>query len=190
MQKRYAAILMFSAGVLSAPVGAVDTYSIDLRHTHPSYEIDHFGWSVQRGRFDNVTGTIVLDRAARTGSVDVRIEVSSVSTGVSKLDEHLKSEDFFNAAKYPTIDFKASKIAFNGDAPGSVPGEMTILGVTKPVTLNITRFTCGQHPMLKKEVCGAEASATIKRSDFGLTKYVPALGDEVKLLINVEALKQ
>src|SRR5215470_13245524 len=132
MQKLWAAILMLSALALSAPVGAVDTYSIDLRHTHPSYEIDHFGWSVQRGRFDNVTGTIVLDRAAKTGSVDVRIEVSSVSTGVSKLDEHLKSEDFFNAAKYPTIAFKASRIAFSGDSPASIPGEITILGVTKP----------------------------------------------------------
>src|SRR5262245_38696050 len=117
MQKRYTAILMLSAGLLSAPVEAVDTYSIDLRHTHPSYEISHSGWSIQRGRFDNVTGTIVLDRAAKTGSVDVRIEVNSVSTGVSKLDEHLKSEDFFDAAKYPTISFKSSKIVFNADAP-------------------------------------------------------------------------
>lgn len=190
MQKFCAAILALAAGVLSAPARAVDTYSVDLGHTHPSYEINHFGWSIQRGRFDNVTGTITLDRTAKTGSVDVRIEVSSVSTGVAKLDEHLKSEDFFNAAKYPTINFKASKIVFNGDTPSSVPGEITILGVTKPVALNITHFSCGQHPMLKKEVCGAEANTTIKRSDFGMTKYVPALGDEVKLLINVEALKQ
>jgi len=190
MQKLCAAILTLSAGALSAPVVAVDTYSVDLRHTHPSYEINHFDWSIQRGRFDNVTGTITLDRATKTGSVDVRIEVSSVSTGVSKLDEHLKSEDFFNAAKYPTINFKASKIAFNGDTPVSVPGEITMLGVTKPITLNVTHFSCGQHPMLKKEVCGAEASATIKRSEFGMTTYLPALGDEVKLLINVEALKQ
>ena len=190
MQKLCAAILMLSAGILSAPAGAVDTYSVDLRHTHPSYEISHFGWSIQRGRFDNVTGTIVLDRAAKSGSVDVRIEVSSVSTGVSKLDEHLKSEDFFNAAKYPTITFKAPKIVFNGDTPSAVPGEMTILGVTKPVALDVTHFSCGQHPMLKKEVCGAEASATIKRSEFGMITYLPGLGDEVKLLINVEALKQ
>ena len=190
MQKFCAAILTLAVGALSAPARAADTYSIDLRHTHPSYEISHFGWSTQRGRFDNVTGTIVLDRAAKTGSVDIRIEVSSVSTGVAKLDEHLKSEDFFDAAKYPTISFKASKIAFSGDTPVSIPGEITILGVTKPLTLNVTQFTCGQHPMLKKEVCGAEASATIKRSEFGMTKFLPALGDEVKLLINVEALKQ
>jgi len=190
MQKVYVVMPMLAAVLCSAPAGAADTYSIDLRHTHPSYEIDHFGWSIQRGRFDNVTGTIVLDRVTKAGSVDVRIEVSSVSTGVSKLDEHLKSEDFFDAAKYPTISFKSSKIVFNADAPSSVPGEMTILGVTKPVTLNVTHFSCGQHPMLKKEVCGAEARATIKRSEFGMSKFLPALGDEVKLLINVEAIKQ
>src|SRR5215813_1675568 len=176
MKKHYAAIVMLTAGASSAPAAAVDTYSVDLGHTHPSYEISHFGWSTQRGRFDNVTGTIVLDRAAKAGSVDVRIEVSSVSTGVSKLDEHLKSEDFFDAAKYPTISFKSSKIVFNADAPSSVPGEMTILGVTKPVTLNVTHFSCGQHPMLKKEVCGAEGRATIKRSEFGMSKFLPALG--------------
>ena len=159
-------------------------------HTHPSYEINHFGWSTQRGRFDNVTGTITLDRAAKTGSVEVTIDANSVSTGVGKLDEHLKSEDFFNVGKYPTITFKASKIAFDGDVPASVPGQITILGVTKPTTLTITHFACGLHPMLKKDVCGAEASTTIKRSEFGMTKYVPALGDDVKLLINVEAFKE
>jgi polyisoprenoid-binding protein YceI len=189
MQKFNTAILALAAGLVSAPAWAADSYTIDPRHTHPSYEINHFGWSTQRGRFDSVTGTITLDRAAKTGSVDVNIDVSSVSTGVGKLDEHLKSEDFFNAARYPTITFKASKIAFNGDAPASVPGEITIQGVTKPATLTVTHFSCGMHPMLKKEVCGAEASTSIKRSEFGMTKYLPALGDDVKLLINVEAFK-
>jgi polyisoprenoid-binding protein YceI len=92
-------------------------------------------------------------------------------------------------AKYPTLSFKASRIVFNGDAPCSVPGEFTMLGVTSPATLTVERFNCGMHPMLKKEVCGAEATVTIKRSEFGMTKYVPALGDDVKLEINVEALK-
>jgi polyisoprenoid-binding protein YceI len=184
------AIAVLAAGLSSVPVWAGDSYTIDPSHTHPSYEINHFGWSTQRGRFDNVTGTITLDRAAKTGSVDVVIDASSVSSGVGKLDEHLKSEDFFNVAKYPTIVFKASKIAFDGDVPASIPGQITILGVTKPATLTITHFGCGLHPMLKKDVCGAEASTTIKRSEFGMTKYAPALGDNVKLLINVEAFKE
>jgi polyisoprenoid-binding protein YceI len=183
------AILALAAGLLSVPVWAADSYTVDPRHTHPSYEINHFGWSTQRGRFDNVTGTISLDRAAQTGSVEVSIDASSISTGVGKLDEHLRSEDFFNVAKYPSITFKAAKIEFSGDAPTSVPGEITIAGVTKPTTLTITYFRCGPHPIFKKYVCGAEASTIIKRSEFGMTKYLPALGDDVKLLINVEAFR-
>jgi polyisoprenoid-binding protein YceI len=189
MQKLNAAVVALAGGLVSLPALAADSYTIDPGHTHPSYEISHFGWSIQRGRFDKVSGKITLDRAGKTGTADVIIDVSSLSTGVAKLDDHLKSEDFFNAAKYPTLTFRASKIVFNGDAPGSVPGEFTMLGVTKPATLTVERFSCGMHPMLKKEVCGAEATVTIKRSEFGMTKYVPALGDDVKLEINVEALK-
>lgn len=189
MQKLNAAVVALASGLVSLPALAADSYTIDPGHTHPSYEISHFGWSIQRGRFDKVSGKITLDRTGKTGTADVTIDVSSLSTGVGKLDDHLKSEDFFNAAKYPTLTFKASKIVFNGDTPGSVPGEFTMMGVTKPVTLTVQHFSCGPHPMLKKEVCGAEATVTIKRSEFGMTKYVPALGDDVKLEINVEALK-
>jgi polyisoprenoid-binding protein YceI len=189
MRKFNAVFVALAGGLASLPVWSADSYSIDPRHTFPIYEISHFGWSTQRGRFDKTSGKIVLDRTAKTGSVDVTIDVGSVDTGVDKLNEHLLSEDFFNAAKFPTITFKASKIVFSGDTPASVPGEITILGVTKPATLSISRFSCGQHPMLKKEVCGADASTTIKRSEFGMIKYVPAIGDDVKLLINVESLK-
>jgi polyisoprenoid-binding protein YceI len=183
------AILALAPGLVSLPVWAADSYTIDPRHTHPSYEIDHFGWSTQRGRFDRVTGTISLDPDAKTGKVEVSMDANSISTGVDKLDEHLRSADFLNAAKYPSITFRAAKIKFGGDAPASVPGEITILGVTRPITLTITRFGCGPHPIFKRYVCGAEASAVIKRSEFGMTKYLPALGDEVKLLINVEAYR-
>jgi polyisoprenoid-binding protein YceI len=189
MQKLKAAVVVLAGSLASLPLWAADTYTIDPNHTHPSYEISHFGWSMQRGRFDKVSGKIMLDRAAKTGSVDVTIDVASVSTGVTKLDDHLKSEDFFNVAKYPSMTFKASKIAFNGDAPASVPGEITILGVTKPATLTVTHFTCGTHPMLKKDLCGADAWTSIKRSEFGMTKYVPNIGDDVKLMVNVEAFK-
>jgi polyisoprenoid-binding protein YceI len=189
MRKFDAAILSLAAALAPTPARAADSYSIDPRHTHPSYEIGHFGWSIQRGRFDNVTGTISLDRAAKTGSVDVSIDAGSVSTGVGKLDEHLRSEDFFNVAKYPSITFKAARIVFDGDTPASVPGEITILGVTKPATLTITHFGCGPHPLFKQFVCGAEASTMLRRSEFGMTKYLPALSDAVKLLINVEAIK-
>jgi len=177
------------AATLAAPVLAIDTYSIDPAHTHPSFEISHFGWSTQRGRFDKVSGKLTLDRAAKTGSVDVTIDVASISTGVAKLDEHLKSEDFFNVAKYPTITFKSKKLNFNGDKPTSVDGEMTLLGVTKPLTLTISAFQCAPNQFVKKEACGADAAGTIKRTEFGMDKYAPNLGDDVKLVINVEALK-
>jgi polyisoprenoid-binding protein YceI len=177
------------AATLAAPVLAADTYSIDSRHTLPSYEINHFGWSTQRGRFEKVTGKIVLDRAAASGSVDVTIDATSVSTGIAKLDEHLKSEDFFNVAKYPTITFKSKKLHFSADKLTAVDGELTLLGVTKPLTLTISGFQCGPNQMVKKDECGADATGTIKRTEFGMTKYAPALGDDVKLLINVEALK-
>jgi len=177
------------AATLAAPVLAIDTYSVDPGHTHPSFEISHFGWSTQRGRFDKVSGKLTLDRAAKTGSVDVTIDVASISTGVAKLDEHLKSEDFFNVAKYPTITFKSKKLNFNGDKPTSVDGEMTLLGVTKPLTLTISAFQCAPNQFVKKEACGADATGTIKRTEFGMGKFAPNLGDDVKLVINVEALK-
>ncbi|HZR04158.1 MAG TPA: YceI family protein [Burkholderiales bacterium] len=175
--------------VMSAPAFAADSYTIDPRHTFPVYEINHFGWSTQRGRFDKVTGRVVLDRAAKTGSVDVTIDVAYVDTGVDKLNEHLKSADFFDVAKYPTMTFKSTKIVFEGDKPASVPGQLTLHGVTKPVTLTISRFHCAFNEFVKKEVCGADATTTIKRTDFGMNYLAPGLGEEVKLLLNVEASK-
>jgi polyisoprenoid-binding protein YceI len=177
------------ATALTVPALAADSYTIDPRHTHPTYEVNHFGWSTQRGRFDNVTGKVTLDRAAKRGTLEVSIDVASVSTGVDKLDEHLRSEDFFNVAKYPTMTFKSKQVNFNGDKPASVDGELTLLGVTKPLTLTITSFHCAPNPFAKKEACGADAVATIKRSEFGMNTLLPGLGDEVKLLINVEAFK-
>ena len=177
------------AGALAFPAYAADSYSVDPRHTWPQYEIMHLGFSTQRGRFNETAGKILLDRAAKTGSLEIVIKTASIDTGLEKWDTHMKSEDFFNAEKYPEMTFKADKIVFNGDKPASIPGQFTLMGVTKPVTLNVNYFNCGQHPVLKKEVCGADASTTIKRSEFGMTKSVPYIADEVKLVINVEAIK-
>jgi polyisoprenoid-binding protein YceI len=174
---------------LAAPAIGAESYTVDPRHTYPMWEINHYGWSTQRGRFNEATGKIVLDRSAKTGSVEIAIKTASVDTGIAKWDEHMMSEDFFNAAKFPTINFKASKIVFNGDKPASVPGELTLVGVTKPVTLTISGFGCGTNPVNKKEICGADAYATIKRSEFGIMKYLPGISDEVKLVINVESVR-
>ena len=168
-----------------------DTYKIDPGHTYPSFEADHFGGlSNWRGKFDKSEGTIVLDRAAKSGNVDINIDTTSLDFGHAKLNEHAKSPDMFDVAKYPTANYKG-KLVFKGDVPTAVDGELTLHGVTKPVTLHINQFKCIQHPMLKREVCGADASATFNRADFGID-YGVKMGfkPEVKLAIQVEAVKQ
>ena len=167
------------------------TYNIDPNHTYPSFEADHFGGlSTWRGKFNKTEGSIVLDRAAKTGSVDIVIDANSIDFGNDKLNEHAKKPEMFDVAKFPTATYKG-KLVFNGDNPASVDGELTLHGVTKPVTLTINKFKCIINPMLKKEVCGADASATFKRSDFGVS-YGESFGFnmDVKLAIQVEAVKQ
>ncbi len=182
----FAAIAIAAALPISA--FATDSYTVDSNHTFPHFSISHLGFSTLQGRFDKTSGTVMLDRAAKTGSVDITIASDSVSTGYVKRDEHLKSPDFFNAAEFPTITYKSTAVHFKGDTPSSVDGNLTIMGVTKPVTLNIDAFHCGTNPMNKKDECGAGASAQIKRSDFGVKYGLPAIGDDVKLVFEIEAV--
>jgi polyisoprenoid-binding protein YceI len=179
---------MGAAG-LSGAARAADSYTLDPGHTIPRFEINHFGFSTHHGQFNKTAGRLVLDRAAKTGSIDIVVQTASIGTGDPKLEEHLRSPDFFHVEKFPTMFFRAKSIKFNGDVPASADGELTMLGVTKPLTLTISRVVCAPHPFYKKEDCGAEVSGTLKRSDFGMTKYLPALGDEVTLRIQVESLK-
>lgn len=188
MNKLILAALLGSA-TFSA-TAAPETYELDPTHTFPYFEIRHLGLSTFTGRFDKTSGTATLDRAKKTGSVSVTIDVASVSTGVAKLDEHLMKEEFFNVAKYPTISFKSTAFKFDGDTLDEVRGELTLHGVTKPVTLDVDGFTCKEHPMKKLPVCGMDLEATIKRSEWGMSSYVPNVGDEVKLKIEVEAFKK
>jgi polyisoprenoid-binding protein YceI len=184
---------LFTALVVSAmlPLSAfaADSYTVDPAHTYPHFSISHLGFSTMQGRFDKTSGTVTLDRSAKTGSVEISIETASVSTGFAKRDEHLKSPDFFNAAEFPAITYKSTAMHFKGDTPASVDGNLTILGVTRPVTLTIDAFNCGTNPMSKKDECGAGASAQIKRSDFGVKYGLPAVGDDVKLVFEIEAIK-
>jgi polyisoprenoid-binding protein YceI len=168
---------------------AETTYTIDTNHSFPSFEIKHMGFSTFRGRFDKFSGSVTLDPAAKKGSADVAIEVGSVSTGVDKLNEHLKTADFFDSATYPTITFKSSSFKFKGDQLVSVAGELTMHGVTKPVTLQVDAFACKEHPFMKVPACGADAHAVIKRSEWGIGGKFPAgiLSEEVTLHIQVEA---
>jgi polyisoprenoid-binding protein YceI len=184
--KRIALLALATALPVAA---APETYTIDARHTFPSFEVMHLGMSLQRGRFNKTTGTITVDTAARTGTVDVTIDANSVNTGVDKLEEHLRAEDFLNTSQYPTITFKGSNMTFEGDKVKSVAGDLTMRGVTRPVTLSATHFNCGAHPMNKKPMCGGEFVATIKRSDWGIKYAIPNLADDMLLRINVEAFR-
>ena len=180
----------FAALLTAIPAAAEpETYTIDPNHTFPFYEVNHVGYSFQRGRFNKTSGKITLDTAAKSGSAEIVIETASVSSGVERLDKHLNSEDWFETAKFPQMTFKADRFDFDGDKLRSASGQLTIRGISQPVTLTANHFYCAPHPMNKKKVCGADFSTTIKRSDFGLKYGLPALGDNVLLRINVEAIK-
>ena len=184
------AILAVAASMSSAAFAATETYVIDGTHTFPRFEYSHLGYSIQVSRFDKTSGKITLDRAAKTGSVDVVIDAKSVNTGYALFNEHIQGEDYFYTEKYPTITFKSSSMKFDGDKLVAVNGDLTVKGVTKPVTLSVTSFHCMPHPMLKKDACGANATTKIKRSEFNAGKNAPYVGDEVTLTIPVEAVKE
>jgi polyisoprenoid-binding protein YceI len=188
MQKMIAnaTFLAFSGAAFAAP----ETFVIDTPHTAPRFEYTHLGYSKQEHRFDNTTGKIVLDRAAKTASVDVTIDATSVNTGYALFNGHLQEADFFDTAMYPTITFKSTKVVFKGDQPVSVDGNLTIKGITKPVTLAVTSFHSAPHPMAKKDAIGANANVKLKRSEFNMSKNVPWVSDEVTLTIAVEAIKE
>lgn len=182
-----ALLIASSLALLPGVAQAADTYVIEPTHTFAHFSYDHLGFSTFRARFDSTSGTITLDTKAKSGSVDITIATGSISSGVPKFDEHLKSAELFDAAKYPTITFKGTDLKFDGDKLASVTGTLDLHGVQKPVTLTVTRFHCADHPMTKARACGADATGTLKRSDFGLGLYAPMVGDEVTLAIEVEA---
>jgi polyisoprenoid-binding protein YceI len=168
---------------------ATDSYDLDPTHTYPAFEINHLGFSVMRGSFTATSGSLAYDQDARTGSVKATIDAASVSTGFAKRDEHLRSKEFFNVEKFPTLSFAAENFKLESDKPATVTGTLTLLGVTKPVSLNVQPTQCAKR-MGKDFVCGAIITGAIKRSDWGMTAYVPYVGDEVKIQVEVEAIKK
>jgi polyisoprenoid-binding protein YceI len=183
--------LLIAAGALIAGISynamAADTYQLDPNHTYPSFEADHFGGiSVWRGKFKKSSGVVTLDRAAKTGTVDVTIDPASIDTGNDKLDKHLQSKEFFDVEKFPAATYKGTQIRFDGDQPVEVVGTLTMHGVTKPLNLKIDSFKCFINPLLKREVCGTEASATFDRADFGLD-YGKAYGFSMKTVLHIQA---
>lgn len=181
-----AAFIAVSGSALAAPV----TYKVDSSHTFPRFSYSHFGYSTQQSSFQKTTGTVVFDAEAKTGSVDISIDMTTVNTGFEVFNGHIQGADFFDTAKFPTATFKSTKVVFAGDKPASIEGNLTIKGVTKPVTLTVTSFQAMPHPMMKKPAIGANAYTEVKRSDFGAGKYAPYVGDEVRIDIALEAIAQ
>jgi polyisoprenoid-binding protein YceI len=180
---------LLAAGLVAGPaIAAPEHYTIDPAHTYPSFKAPHKALSFWRGKFNKSSGTVALDREGKTGTVDITIDAASIDFGHDKMNEHAMSDEFFNTAKYPTITYKG-KLKFSGDTPNEVDGEMTLLGVTRPMKLEITHFKCMPHPMLKREVCGADAEGEFNRADFGMTKAADGDFGKTRIEIQVEAIK-
>jgi polyisoprenoid-binding protein YceI len=187
----FSAALALTLGVPLTAAGSEETYVLDPVHSLPIFEVQHMGFSVQRASFTKINGKVTVDRAERKGSVDVTIDTTSVRSYSERLDTHLRGEDFFNVAKYPTMSFKSSNLVFDGDKLVAVDGELTLLGIAKPVSFKVTSFVCGEQPFNKRPMCGAEVSTMIKRSDWGMKYGLPkAAGDEVKVTLPVEAFRE
>lgn len=181
--------LLLLAALASTATLAADQFTIDPNHTLPVFEVSHLGFSTQRGRFDHTAGNISLDLVKQTGTVELTIDANSINMGQTQWNDHLKSADFFDTARFPTITFKSATLQFADGKPVAAEGTLTLLGVSKPVKLKIERFTCGVNPIAMKSLCAADIETTLKRSEFGMTKYLPGIGDEVRVLVPVEAFK-
>jgi polyisoprenoid-binding protein YceI len=178
------------AGLLPASSTLAADYEIDPNHTFPGFSISHLGFSTIRGQFDRSSGAMVYDPAERQADVRIEIDAASIDTGLDRRDDHLRSPDFLNVAEYPTIIFESTSATWEGDHVATVEGELTMVGVTRPVMLAVTAAKCGANPMNQKEMCGFDAETTIKRSEFGIDYGLPAIGDEMALTFGVEAIRQ
>lgn len=187
---RIASALAFTTLAVTSALAAPQTFEIDGSHTFPRFSYSHFGYSTQVSRFDRTSGTVVFDAEAKTGSVDISIDMKSVNTGFADFNGHLQGEDFLDTAKFPKATFKSTKVNFQDGKPASIEGQLTIKGITKAVTLTVTSFQAMPHPMLKKDAIGANAFTMIKRSEFNAGKYVPYVGDDVRIDIALEAIRK
>ncbi len=191
MKKSALALATMATLLAGAAHAAPASYAIDPTHTFVTFEIDHFGTTTNRGRFDKKEGTVQFDRAGKTGKVDIAFDTTSINTGTAAFDKHLQSEDLFNAAKFPKLRFVSDKFNFDGDKVSQVTGQLTLLGKTLPVTLKANKFNCYENPMLKREVCGGDFEATIDRTQWGMNYGVDwGFAKNVRVVIQVEAVKQ
>ena len=184
-------LTLIAAALLSAGAAQAANYTVDPTHTFATFEISHFGASVNRARFDKKEGTIEFDRAAKTGKVDISLDMTSVNSGTAAFDKHLQSADIFNAAQFPKARFVSDKFVFDGDKVTEVQGQLTLLGKTQPVSFKANQFNCYESPMLKREVCGGDFEATIDRAAFGVNYGIDwGFPKNVRIVLQVEAIKQ
>lgn len=177
------------AMTLAMPAFAADTYTIDPEYTIPAFEVEHLGFTTQRGRFDKTEGQVVLDFAAKKGIVEFTVYTNTLDMGSRAWTIHVSSAGLFNVEQFPTMTFKSDKLIFEGNKVVAAEGQFTLLGVTKPIKLMVNRFNCATNPLNKKPMCAADITATLKRSEFGMVKYIPAVSDEIKITVPVEAYK-
>ena len=170
-------------------VYAADNYSVDPDHTFATFTVNHLGMSDLTGRIDIKDGAMTLDQDTKTGTITVNLDPASIDTGHQKRDDHLRSPDFLNVVEFPDMSFESTSATLT-DGGGTVEGNLTILGQSKPVTLTVTGWNCGDHPFNNKPMCGFNAEAAIKRSDWGVNYGIPALGDDMQLSLEIEAYKQ
>ncbi|HWZ49651.1 MAG TPA: YceI family protein [Herbaspirillum sp.] len=180
---------LLAAAAPALAVAAADTYTIDPTHTYPSFEADHMGISTWRGKFTKTSGDVTLDPEAKTGAINIKVDVGSIDFGMPALNNRIKMADLFDVLQFPTATYTSTSIKFDGKKPVEVEGNLTLHGVTKPVKLTINKFTCVPDPMTKRERCGADASAEFSRADFGMNFGLPKFSPQVKLAIQVEAVK-
>jgi polyisoprenoid-binding protein YceI len=185
-RRRLLCLTSAAATMLAAPTLAAENYSIDSTHTIPGFEVKHFGVTTQRGRFDRAKGCVTLDVAARRGSVALTIDARSLDIGSSAANRLLMSQAMLDVDRFPVITFQSDRLVFDGDQVVGAEGTLTLVGVSKPITVAVSGFSCGRHPLVKRPMCGGDISATLRRSEFGLTKFLPDIGDFVRIDVPVE----
>ena len=195
MFHRIAAVALLAVPVAAS--AAMDSYAVDPLHSSVNFSIDHLGLTTIYGRFNKFDGKLSMDHAAKNGTLEASVDTATVDTNENdkgsrkrSRDEHLRSADFFNAAEFPKMTYKSTKVVFTGDNPSAIEGNLTLLGVTKPVALTIERFKCNPASATAKERCGGVAVGKLKRSDFGMKLGIPSIGDEIALVIAFEGNKE
>jgi polyisoprenoid-binding protein YceI len=184
------AVVALIASMSGVAQAEMSTYTIEPTHTFVNFEVQHFGTSTLRGRFEKKDGKVQIDREAKSGKAEITIDMTSVNTGVGPLDAHLKKKDFLDASAFPSAKFVSDKFTFEGEKVKEVAGSLTFLGKTQPISLKATNFNCYTNPYFKREVCGGDFETTLVRSTHGMTFGLPGIPDNIRLLIQIEAIKQ